>query len=130
MRTSWFVYHPSKHGDKNQVYDSIRLSFSRNLESAIEVTETYAEEMPAQPKVFTDDVKKSIQKILKEIDKKRDVYLLESLSEYLYPDQYTDRNRKFRKTLPTFKEIQERALEIRADDSGILFKNPVRELLI
>jgi len=123
VRNSFCVYHPDVH--RKATYVDIKDTFEKDLKTAQEVADLYVEEMQSA-QIYSKEVIIEIRGLLKEIDKHQNPYLLEAFAEFLWPDVDTDRSRKYRKALPYFKEIQDRATEIRAEDAGIGFRTGMR----
>lgn len=118
-RTSYFIYHPKE--TPGLVYEEARRVFDEKVKQMREIADLYSDEITREQRIFTKHVMIELRDLLKDIDSRGDVYLLEALYERLYDDKHY-------KVFPYFKELQERANELRAEDSGIILPNDPRVL--
>lgn len=126
-RQSFFLYHPKAHPD--MTFEQARKIFDSNLASAITLADMYNEEMPNTQKIFSDEVKREIKLMLTDIDKSKDIYELEALSESLYAGPEETKYR-YNKNLPYYKEIQARAAELRALDMGLVLAGSGSKIIL
>ncbi len=127
-RQSFFIYHP-RH-NPHLTFKQARQIFDSNLKDAIEVADLYVEmQGGATPQIFSKEVLRQITSMLKDIDKRVDIYELEALAESLYGGEDAVGYRYY-KGLPYYKEIQKRATELRAQDVGIVLAAPKQGLIL
>ena len=126
-RQSFFIYHPKS--NPGMTYEQARKIFDDNLSNAIAVADLYNEEMPDQPKIFTDEVKREIRVMLGDIEKNHNIYELEALAESLYGGIDGTKYRQY-KALPYYKEIQDRAAELRALDAGLVLAGSGSKIIL
>ena len=127
-RTSHFVYHPAKSGGPLTAWKSSRDEFVKMFKTWLDVCELYEDEQKLSEPVVSNEVKKDILKILDEIetDEVQRCYLIEALAEALWDkpshdesdDAHTGRKCETH-FLPTMKELERRAAELKAMDIGL-----------
>lgn len=135
-RTSWRCYHPLKCQNSSKAFDFAKRNFMAELKAWYDVVELYSDEMPLSEPIFAKAFKKNIEKLLVEIEKERDPYLIESLSAVLWDKEGSDLNEegkydKSEKTsqhdLTSMQELKQMAEELRHQDFGVEAKKRIGE---
>ena len=113
---SYFIYHPRSKECREMVFETGISLFREKWRTAIEIAQLWHDENPGSQEVYGEEQRREINDLLKDIEKEKDLYLLESLAEYLWGgDQEVTK-----KFLPYYHEIKKRSMELRALDSNLL----------
>ncbi len=133
-RTGWRVYHPLKCYNPEKAFQFAKRNFMAELKAWYDVVQLYHDDMVLSEKVITEGVKKEVDKVLVEIDRAPDPYLLEALAEVLWdkdgavqledgvfdgPSEKTDRHE-----LTMMVELRRRAEELKHLDLGVRLDKP------
>lgn len=129
VRTSMFVYHPKQMPNQATAYLEAKKLFLSMCSAWYDVADIYNEEEKLHATVIPQETKKGIDMLLREMDEIQNPYLLESLSFFLWDKEGASQmsDGKFeggsekvdKHFLPTMKEIQDFANEIKSEDLGI-----------
>ena len=86
-RHDWICYHPKKNPNVVTAYDEAKASFLTQLIGWYDTAHIYQSEQTLSEIVVTKQLKKDIARILDEIDKEHDPYLLEALGTILWVEK-------------------------------------------
>lgn len=122
VRTTWFVYHPAKHGSSytEGVWEKCAPIFMKTLNDFVDVSEIYSDEMVRSERVGGEAWHKDVMKLFNAIERDgKDVYVLEALAEAIF-----DRDNKLeQRVMPYHEELKKRSAQIRAEDLRLTMGN-------